>query len=353
MKPILDLPDDPALPAIAAIRTAGLRAVLPTLDLAGDDAVELRVCGYTPGSRVTLDVQAGQQRVAIKVYADDAEPEAALYRALGTAGFGEDGRAGARVPPLLAWEPALHVLAIGWLHGPPANQVVKEGQGRRAGELAARWIWSAASAPVRLGPTVGVAQILLQAGKSVARLAAVERGLGAAAKGVALGLAAAPPPESAPRLVHGTLYARHILDLGGEPGGPGVPGVIDWQRFGQGPVELDAGVFLATLTRLRRRHEDAAAQATRAEEAFLAETRGLLERDTLRWYRAAALLHLAARLLKRDAPAAARPIVDEAARLIKPAPVVPRAAALELVLRALSTRPATPEELEEIRRLLS
>lgn len=350
MKPILDLPDDPALPALAALRTAGLGAVLPTLELASEPPAQLRVCGYTPGSRVTLDAQVGQRRIAIKVYADDAEREVALYQALATAGFGEGGRAGARVPPLLAWEPALQVLAIGWLDGPPANQLVKEGQGRRAGELAARWMWSAAAAPVRLGPTVGVAQILVQAGKSVARLAAAERGLGAAAKGVALSLAATPPPDTAPRLVHGTLYARHILDVGGDPG---VPGVIDWQRFGQGPVELDAGVFLATLTRLRRRHKDAAAHAARAEEAFLAGTRGLLEPDTLGWYRAAALLHLAARLLKRDEPAAARPIVDEAARLVKRAPVVPRANALELVLRALSTRPATPEELDEIRRLLS
>ncbi|HEV8304530.1 MAG TPA: phosphotransferase [Gemmatimonadales bacterium] len=350
MKPTVDLPDDPALPGLAAIRESGLAAAFPTLDVASDDPIEMRLCGYTPGSRATLDVQTGRRRFAIKAYAADAEPEAALYRALGAAGFGEGGRAGARVPPLLAWEPSLRVLAIGWLEGPAANQLIKEGQGRRAGELAARWIWSAASAPVKLGPTVGVAQVLVQAGKSVAQLAVADRGLGAAAKAVAVALARTPPPESAPRLVHGTLYARHILDLGGDPR---VPGVIDWQRFGQGTVEIDAGVFLATLTRLGRRHQEAAGEAQRAEEAFLAETHGLVERRTLRWYRAAALLHLASRLLKRDSPAAARPLVDEAGRLTRRAPVAPRRAALELVLRALSTRPATPAELDEIRRLLS
>jgi hypothetical protein len=347
MIPTLDLPDDPALPAIAAIRASGLAAALPTLDIVSDDPVELRLCGYTRGSRATLEVRTGQRRFAVKAYACDAELEAALYQALAAAGFGAEGRAGARVPPLLAWEPSLQVLALGWLEGPPVTQVIKEGQGRRAGEVAARWIWSAASAPVRLGPAVGVAQVLLQSGKSVAQLAAADRGLGAAAKAVALSLVATPPPDSTPRLVHGTLYARHIFDLGDEPG------VIDWQRFGQGPIELDAGVFLATLTRLRRRHEAAAAEASRAEEAFVAETRGLLDRASLRWYRAAALLHLAARLLKRDTAAAARPMVEEASHLIQRVPVAPRRAALELVLQALSTRPATPEELDEIRRLLS
>jgi len=45
--------------------------------------------------------------------------------------------------------------------------------------------------------------------------------------------------------------------------------------------------------------------------------------------------------------------VDEAAQLTERVTAAPRRAALELVLQALSTRPATPEELDEIRRLLS
>jgi len=353
MKPTTELPDDPALPGLLAIRTVGLGRVVPALELGGGPEA-IRLVGYTPGSRATLEVRSGRRRFTLKAYAHDAEPEAALYQALAAAGFGEGGRAGARVPPLLAWEPSLQVLALGWLEGPPARQLIREGQGRRAGEMAARWLWSAASAPVKLGPTVGVAQVLLQAGKSVAELAGADRVLGAAAKAVAVALARQPPSESTPRLVHGTLYARHILDLGDEPGAPGVPGAIDWQRFGQGPVELDAAVFLATLTRLRR-HDEAAGEASRAEEAFLTETRGLVDPRALRWHRAAALLHLASRLLRRDTAAAARPLVDEAAQLTERVTAAPRRAALELelVLQALSTRPATPEELDEIRRLLS
>ena len=56
--------------------------------------------------------------------------------------------------------------------------------------------------------------------------------------------------HSPTRLVHGSFYARHILDTGDGPG------VIDWQRFGQGPLEVDAGMFLATISRIALRHED-------------------------------------------------------------------------------------------------
>src|SRR2546430_9302637 len=90
--------------------------------------------------------------------------------------------------------------------------------------------------------------------------------------------AAALPPapvrtqarESAPVLVHGTLYARHVVDLGDGPG------VIDWQRFGQGPQELDAGTFLATIWRIGLKDEGLASEARLAEETFVARTAGLL-----------------------------------------------------------------------------
>src|SRR5207248_6109763 len=68
-------------------------------------------------------------------------------------------------------------------------------------------------------------------------------------------------------LVHGSLYAHHVLDLGDGPG------LIDWQKSGQGPAELDAGVFLATLWRLGMLQERLAGEVARAEEVFLAETR--------------------------------------------------------------------------------
>src|SRR5439155_15254365 len=146
-------------------------------------------------------------------------------------------------------------------------------------------------------------------------------------------------------------------------------GVIDWQRFGQGPLELDAGMFLATTWRYGLDHKPLAVEAARAEEALLAGTPGLLDERVLAWHRAAALLRLASKVYvverrkenwldrahallteaTRLAERAARP--DPVARIEAPALRL-NGAALELILRALSTRPATAEELDQIRKLL-
>jgi len=170
-----------------------------------------------------------------------------------------------------------------------------------------------------------------------------------------------PRDDGAMGLVHGTLYARHILDVGEGPG------VIDWHRFGQGPAELDAGMFLATLSRLRLLHPAHAGEALRAEQEFLEGTRDLLDERALAWHRAAALLQLTERLPtagRGDWRERAHALLGEATRLTeragpaesiarrKRAAVRFRAPALELVLQALSTRPATREELDQIRQLL-
>src|SRR5205814_537568 len=101
------------------------------------------------------------------------------------------------------------------------------------------------------------------------QLDAADRGLGSAAKRLARILTQTLPKNGSRRLVHGTFYARHILDQG-----DGV-GVIDWERFGRGPLELDAGMFLATTWRYGLDHAPLAAEAARAEEALLAGTPGL------------------------------------------------------------------------------
>jgi aminoglycoside phosphotransferase (APT) family kinase protein len=108
--------------------------------------------------------------------------------------------------------------------------------------------------------------------------------------------------------VHGTLYDRHVLDAGDGPG------VIDWQRFGQGPLELDAGVFLATVARHGLRDEATAREAARAEQALHEGSAGVLEPRALAWYRAAALLQLARRRLRRRTAADTDPLLELAAR---------------------------------------
>ena len=127
MRPTADLPDDPRLPGLMAIRDSGLARAIPALGLEqGGGGVELVLCGYHPGARATLDARVGQRRFAVKTFADDPAPEAALYQALGAAGLAGDS--GARVPPLLAWDHDLRVLVIGWLEGPTAHDLVSRGR---------------------------------------------------------------------------------------------------------------------------------------------------------------------------------------------------------------------------------
>ena len=363
MRPTTALPDDPRLPGLMAIRDSGLARAIPALGLeqgGGGLELELELCGYHPGARATLEARVGRRRFAVKAFADDPAPEAALYQTLGAAGLAGDS--GARVPPLLAWDHDLRVLVIGWLEGPTTHQLIKQGQGRRAGGLAAQWVRRTASLPVKLGLPFGAAGMMHETRAWIGTLGTADLSVGAAARALAEALARTEPrDDGCAGLVHGTLYARHILDAGDGPG------VIDWHRFGQGPVELDAGMFLATLSRLRLLHPAHAGEALLAEQAFLEGTRGLLDERALAWHRAAALLQLAERLptaARGDWRARAHALLGEAARLAgSVAPresIAPRrrasfrfkSPALELVLRALSTRPATQAELEQIRALL-
>jgi len=360
MNPTATLPDDPRLPGLMAIRDRGLARAIPALGLEqGGEGVALELCGYHPGARATLEARVGRRRFAVKAFADDPAPEAALYQALGAAALAGDS--GARVPPLLAWDHDLRVLVIGWLEGPTTHQLVKQGQGRRAGELAAQWVQRTASLPVKLGLPFGAAGMMHETRAWIGTLGTADLSVGAAARALAEALARTEPrDDGSVGLVHGTLYARHILDVGDGPG------VIDWHRFGQGPVELDAGMFLATLCRLRLLHPVHAGEALLAEQAFVEGTRGLVDEGALAWHQAAALLQLTERLPagRGDWRARAHLLLAEATRLIERAaprePIAPRrraaswfkAPALELVLQALSTRPATPEELDQIRALL-
>ena len=301
-----ELPDDPALPGLRKIRTGGLAQVMsePELELAA-----LWMHNYVPGSRATLEARVADRRFVIKIYADDPSDEAEVYRRLAVLGLAGDF--GPRVPRLLSWDRDQKILVLSWLEGPSASQLVKDGKGRRAGELAVAWLRAASGGDVRFGPPRGCGHLMYQAGASVGALTAADPLLGATAKRTAKVLVRTQPGEGTPHLVNSTLYARHILDMGDGPG------VIDWQQFGQGPLEVDAGMFLATISRAALRHQEVADEATRAREAFLEGTRGLVDPNSLEWYWAASLLHLAASGLKtglRTQPIlAAHSLVREAA----------------------------------------
>jgi Phosphotransferase enzyme family len=305
-----ELSQDPALPALGAFRSVGLAAALPGLALTHDKPVEVRLCNYVVGSRATFEVRTGDRRFALKLYAEDPSREVELYRRLARAGFARDY--GARVPRLLVSDARLQVLVLTWFEGPTASSLIRDGKGALAGRLAATWLWHVSRKRLRFGPPRGRAHMLYKAGRSVGALGAVQPALGVAARKVANTLLETKLAERPPNLVHGTFYARHIFDLGD------VPGVIDWHYYGLGPVEIDGGMFLATLSRQALRHESAAAEVERAKESFLDRVRNLVDFRALEWYWAAGLLHLAATGLKtartRDVPAEASAVIDEAAR---------------------------------------
>src|SRR5438876_12375898 len=87
------LPEDPALPALEAIRIKGLARAIPGLEL-DNEPVELRLCHYVAGSRATFEARVGDRRFAGKASAGDPAPGAQSSPSLS-----RTGRGGASGPP--------------------------------------------------------------------------------------------------------------------------------------------------------------------------------------------------------------------------------------------------------------
>src|SRR5436190_18644549 len=136
MKLTAEFLEDDALPALDALRSAGLAGAIPALGLQGRP-VELRLCRYHHGVRAVFEARVQDRRFAVKAYAEDPSLEAQLYEALSAAGFANDS--GFRVPLLLGCNRDLRLLVTDWLEGPTAEQLIKSGHGKAAGELVARW----------------------------------------------------------------------------------------------------------------------------------------------------------------------------------------------------------------------
>src|SRR2546422_572907 len=178
MRTTTELPDDPALPGLAAIRGAGLAGAIPALGLDGGP-VELLPRRYHPGRRAVLEARAGQRHFAVKVCAEDPEPEAQVHQALAATGLAGDS--GERVPPLLAWDHDLQVLVLGWLEGPSAGGSLPATPGGGARLAAARRVQWAGSLPVKLGSPLGAAHMLKRTREWAAVLGEADPALGTAA----------------------------------------------------------------------------------------------------------------------------------------------------------------------------
>ena len=99
------------------------------------------------------------------------------------------------------------------------------------------------------------------------------------------------PGPSEPVLVHGSFSVNHVLDLGTGAG------VIDWDGSCQGPRELDAAAFLATLARVAGGDEAAlSAPAAESAAAFRHRLADELDPAALAWFEAGSLIHNARHL---------------------------------------------------------
>jgi hypothetical protein len=98
---------------------------------------------------------------------------------------------------------------------------------------------------------------------------------------------------------HGSLSTYHILDI------CGVPGLIDWDRQGYGPIEYDVANFMSTLGRLASGDPSLARSAAATEEAFLSKVEDVVHPKRLSWYRLASafkFLHYYAHKQPHDWP---------------------------------------------------
>src|SRR5207247_2404595 len=84
---------------------------------------------------------------------------------------------------------AARVLGIGWLEALTAHDLVKQGQGRHAGELAAQWVRRTASVPVKLGLPCGTAGMMHETRAWIGTLGTADLSVGAAARALAEALA--------------------------------------------------------------------------------------------------------------------------------------------------------------------
>jgi hypothetical protein len=275
------VPLDPQLPALAVIRELGPAGVASRLGM-DLDSEGLEVLRHHPGSRCTLLVRAGRRRVVLKAFKRDPTPLAELHARLTAAGLAS-GRA-PTVAPLVGLDAELRLAAYERFSGASCAELVARGDGARAGSLAAAWLRAASSASSLGGPAQSAELSLARARRWAAAIRAADAGLGAALSGTFDRLTATRPLGSPSPLLHGALSINHVFDLGDGPG------VIDLERAGSGDLELDAGRFLGTLSRLAAQRPELVRPARDAAEALREEAGDLLDEGALAWYRALALV---------------------------------------------------------------
>jgi hypothetical protein len=286
------LPIDPEIPALRAFRERGLSAVLAAVPFSGP-VTDVALLRHNPGRRCTVLIQAGRDRVVLKAYTRDPSREIELLELLRAAGLASGQPP--TVAPLLAFDRTARFLVLEWLDGPTCRELLRQAAGARAGELAATWLRATARASFP-AEHYGPQELLEDAGRWVRGIAEADPELGVEAAARVGALARSRPLEGTPVLQHGSLSVNHVFDLGSGPG------VIDVDGLSRGPMELDAGRFLGTVSRGVSEQTELAPEAERAMDALRTGLAGLVDERALAWYHAAALVKDAKMLCTRQPP---------------------------------------------------
>jgi hypothetical protein len=301
------IPLDPALPALAGAHYETLAAALARLGL--EDARAFSLLRYHPGKRCTLTVASRTNRYVAKLFADAVTALAVSTVHHVLAGVGLASGRGPTVPRLIGLDADAALLVTEMYAADPIIELVERSEAERAGRLAAQWLRAAIKPGVTLGDPYDPPQVLADVHRYVRTLGNASAELGERARGVRNRLAANIPPPGCTDLRHGGFYLSHVFDLGDGPG------VVDWDTFRQGPVEVDAGMLCAAARweLYQPKHERA---VQRAVAVFLDEVADLVDPARLRWYRAAALLKFASHRARRGADELAASLISDAERVL-------------------------------------
>jgi len=282
------IPDDPGIPALGALAAEGFGPVLSRVGVS-EDVEKVRLVGHQPG-RCIFEVICGGTRLALKAYSPARTATLDLCEWLESEGLAS-GHA-PTVPPIIARSRPLGLLVMGWLEGASGRDLIEGGRATRAGELAAEWLRVESDLNARMGRSYGPDAALEDVARWARRIGRVDAELGAEVSAVLAALRAAPPPHGPEGVRHGDFSPEHVLDLGDGPG------VIDWDSFRRGAIELDAARFLSALSWLAGERPGRVEDASEAAAALRAGLDGLLDQRALAWYRAAVNVRLAKKLCR-------------------------------------------------------
>lgn len=267
---------------------------------------------HHPGRRCTVALTAGETTVVLKAYRAGKGVEHLLCLMAGLHNAGLGGNAGPRPARILGSDMEQSFVVTEWFEAPSGRKLIEAGQGRRAGQLAARWL-AGGGLDLRHFPEIPQPK---PAGERAARMISIiQSGRPQLADRAAalLEMLNFAVPKGEPVLLHGSFKPGHIFDLGGRPG------LIDWESARAGPAELDAGTFLAKLASLRIRHPRLGPELQAARVAFLQCAGGAINRRSVVWYEAFAQLKRATVALGRKGTRAEKTterLLDEAASLL-------------------------------------